>query len=79
MKKQYSAAWTDDQNCIVTIQTKDKTYKSSAYGFNKEPIALRILFQQLQQLHQENTLEPDTTIHNQFVFEAAKYGRHHMN
>ena len=79
MKKQYSAAWTDDQNCIVTIQTKDEIYKSSACGFNKEPIALRILFQQLQQLHQENTLEPDTTIHNQFVFEAAKYGRHHMN
>lgn len=68
LKQMYSANWTDDQTCGVIIKTKDKTYESSAYGFDKEPIELRILFHKLMELYKSVELEKDSTILDKFKF-----------
>ena len=73
LKKMYSANWTDDQTCGVIIKTKDKTYESSAYGFNKEPIELRILFHRLMELYKNVELKKDANIVNQFQFKGFQY------
>lgn len=58
----YRAQWTDDQTCGVLIQTKDTIYKSSAYGFDKEPVELRILFHTLMELYKNVELTEDATV-----------------
>jgi len=73
LKKMYSANWTDDQTCGISIKTKDKTYESSAYGFNKEPIELRILFHRLMELYKKVEMKKDTTIGNEFQFKGFQY------
>jgi len=73
LKKMYSANWTDDQTCGVSIKTKNKTYESSAYGFNKEPIELRILFYRLMELYKNLELKKDSTISDKFKFEKFQY------
>ncbi|WP_445956682.1 DUF6438 domain-containing protein [Yeosuana sp.] len=70
LKKMYSANWTDDQTCGVIIKTADKTYESSAYGFDKEPIELRILFHRLMELYKNVELKKDTTIVKKFKFKG---------
>jgi hypothetical protein len=73
LKKRYSANWTDDQTCGVSIKTKNKTYESSAYGFNKEPIELRILFYRLMELYKNMELKKDSTISDKFKFQKFQY------
>jgi hypothetical protein len=68
LESNYSASWTDQQTCGVRIQTKDNTYQSSAYGFNKEPVELRILFHKLMELYKYAKLNKDSTIRKKFVF-----------
>ena len=62
----YMARWTDDQTCGVSIKTKDKTYESSAYGFNNEPVELRILFHKLMELYKTIELKKDSNIIDKF-------------
>ncbi len=73
LKSFYSANWTDDQTCGVTIKTKNKTYESNAYGFDKEPIELRILFHRLMELYKNIELKKDTTISEKFEFKEFQY------
>ena len=68
LKIWYAANWTDDQTCGVSIETMNKTYESSAYGFNKEPMELRMLFDRLMELHKNMELTKDSTISNKFKF-----------
>lgn len=60
LKEYYSANWTDDQTCGIKVETKNKIYESNAYGFDKEPIELRILFHHLIELYKEVDLKKDT-------------------
>ena len=73
LKKMYSANWTDDQTCGISIKTKNKTYESSAYGFDKEPIELRILFYKLMELYKNMELKKDSTISDKFKFQEFQY------
>lgn len=47
---------------IIIIKKTETTYKSSAYGFDKEPIELRILFHKLTEVYKDVTLKKDLTI-----------------
>ncbi len=64
----YEANWTDDQTCGVLIQTKDTIYKSSAYGFDEEPVELRILFHTLMELYKNVELMEDKTVENKLRY-----------
>ncbi|MFZ1633516.1 MAG: DUF6438 domain-containing protein [Chitinophagales bacterium] len=69
----YEAHWTDDQTCGVLIQTKDTIYKSSAYGFDQEPVELRILFHTLMELYKNVELTEDATIEQKFQYWNFQY------
>jgi hypothetical protein len=73
LKLFYMANWTDDQTCGVYIQTKEKTYESSAYGYHKEPLALRMLFHELMELYREIDLVEDTTVLDKFQCSDFQY------
>jgi len=73
LKKMYSANWTDDQTCGIMIKTSDTTYESSVYGFDKEPIELRILFHRLMELYKNVELKKDTTVQKKFEFKGFQY------
>lgn len=64
----YEAHWTDDQTCGVLIQTKDTIYRSSAYGFDEEPVELRILFHTLMELYKNVELMEDSTIQQKLQY-----------
>ncbi|MGS2760817.1 DUF6438 domain-containing protein [Sinomicrobium sp. M5D2P9] len=68
LKKEYTARWTDDQACRIKIETDKKTYESSVYGFDKEPVALRILFHKLMETYKNAELKQDSTILKKFAF-----------
>lgn len=68
LKKEYTARWTDDQACRIKIETDKKTYESSVYGFDKEPIALRILLHKLMETYKTAQLIQDSTILKKFAF-----------
>jgi len=63
LKENYVAMWTDDQTCDISIQTKDTVYTSSVYGFDKEPIELRILFHELMELYKHTEIRKDSSHH----------------
>ncbi|HLO54962.1 MAG TPA: DUF6438 domain-containing protein [Saprospiraceae bacterium] len=65
LKENYLATWTDDQTCDISIQTKDTVYTSSVYGFDKEPIELRILFHELMELYKHIDMRKDSS-HNYY-------------
>ena len=73
LKQYYEASWTDDQTCGVLIQTKDTIYKSSAYGFDEEPVELRILFHTLMELYKDVELKEDSLIEDKFLFQNFPY------
>ncbi len=68
LKPWYAANWTDDQTCGVLIKTNTKIYESSAYGFSKEPVELRILFHTLMELYKNVDLTEDTTVENKLRY-----------
>ena len=67
LKKSYYAEWTDDQECGVIIQTKSGKYQCSAYGFDKEPIELRLLFHKLMNIYKNVDLVKDEKIEEKFT------------
>jgi hypothetical protein len=73
LKELYSAGWTDDQECGVTIKTGKKTYVSSAYGIDKEPVELRILFHKLMEVYKIANMEKDSTITEKFQFKEFQF------
>ena len=68
LKKEYAARWTDDQACRIKIETDENTYETSVYGFDKEPVALRILFHKLMETYKTARLKQDSTIMEKFAF-----------
>lgn len=70
LKKSYSANWTDGQTCGIMIKTIDTTFESSAYGFDKVPIELIILFHRLMELYKNVELKKDSTIQEKFEFKG---------
>ncbi|SFW61326.1 hypothetical protein SAMN02927921_02709 [Sinomicrobium oceani] len=68
LSKEYKARWTDDQACRIKIQTADTTYETNVYGFDKEPVALRILFRNLMEIYKSAGLQQDSTIVNKFAY-----------
>ncbi len=60
LKPNYSASWTDDQTCSISFDLGDTTIYTRAYGFNKEPLALRILFNELMELYKDIDLQLDS-------------------
>lgn len=69
LKEFYEAGWTDDQVCGVSIKAHGKLISSSAYGFNEEPAALRILLNYLMDLYHHVNLVKDSMV-THFYFEA---------
>jgi hypothetical protein len=59
LQLKYEAGWTDDQICGVKIVTANKTIISSAYGYDKEPVELRILFTYIMNLYKYTNLKKD--------------------
>lgn len=57
IKENYSASWTDDQTCGIVIDFGNKTLRSRVYGFDKEPIELRILFHKLIEIYKDIDLQ----------------------
>jgi len=70
LKKQYSASWTDDQECGFIVRTSNDVFKSSAYGFDQEPIELRALFHKLMEVYKTAELMPDTLTKDSFKFKG---------
>jgi hypothetical protein len=66
LQEKYHAGWTDDQNSGVAILTKDKKIVSSAYGYDKEPVELRILFHKLMTVYKVVSLSPDSEINDAY-------------
>ena len=60
LKTDYSAMWTDDQTCKLEIHLKDTVYKTRVYGLYKEPIELRIIFNELMELYKFCDLRQDS-------------------
>jgi hypothetical protein len=68
LQENYEAMWTDYQTCDISIQTKDTIYKTSVYGFNKEPLELRILFNELMELYKHTEMKMDSMHKNKFEY-----------
>jgi hypothetical protein len=60
IKEDYSANWTDDQTCGVVIDYQNKVLHSRVYGFDKEPIELRILFHKLIEVYKQINLQKES-------------------
>ena len=66
--KEYIASWTDDQYCEIFVQTEDTIYQSYVYGYDKEPIELRILLHHLMELYKSVELTEDTSVLSEFTY-----------
>ncbi|MCB0702926.1 MAG: hypothetical protein KDC55_09495 [Ignavibacteriae bacterium] len=66
---EYRANWTDDQTCGILIQTKDTTYNTLVYGFDKEPPEIRFLINYLTFLYNDVDLKENLSIENNFTFQ----------
>ncbi|HFA52061.1 MAG TPA: hypothetical protein ENJ95_23845 [Bacteroidetes bacterium] len=73
LEKFYSSNWTDDQTCGVKIKAGNNVYESHAYGFNTEPVELRILFHKLMEIYKEAELKSDTMVAEKFQLEELIY------
>lgn len=69
----YQANWTDDQTCGVRIKTADTVYTSSAYGFDQEPVELRVLFHTLMETYKTVDLVSDSTVEEKFTSREFPY------
>lgn len=73
LQKKYEAGWTDDQACGIIITEGNKEYQTAAYGYDKEPVELRILFNHLMELPQKMTFEKDSTLTDAFFFSSREF------
>lgn len=71
--KKYIAGWTDDQTCAIKIKTADKIYQTSVYGFDSEPIEVRLLIEKLKGLYKEVIMSKNRRNTNDFEFEYYPY------
>ncbi len=64
----YSVDWTCDQSCEIVIQGGTNIINTGAYGYGKEPIELRLLFEKLMDFHDKFDLTEDSTVISKFFF-----------
>lgn len=57
LKRNYEANWSDDQTCEIHILTGHKEFITTVYGYDKEPIELRILINYLMELYEHVNLK----------------------
>lgn len=57
LKEDYSAMWTCDQTCEIIIKNEDSAFQTRVYGYYREPVELRILFEKLMDLSNVTKLE----------------------
>lgn len=60
IKPNYSAMWTDDQTLKLTMKFDKGLVKTRVYGFNNEPIELRILFNELMEMYKSIDMKQDS-------------------
>jgi uncharacterized protein DUF6438 len=72
LKSDYSANWTDDQTCGIRIVTSNGTFESNVYGFNEEPIELRLLFHKLMELYKNIEMQEDSLLSEKFKFKEFR-------
>ena len=65
LKNKYAAMWTDDVTYRITIQSSDTVCQTSVYGFDKEPMELRILINELMELYKHTEMRKDS-MHQQY-------------
>ena len=73
LKKSYATSWTDSQSCGVKLKTSKGIIECNVYGYDKEPIELRLLFHKLMELYKFTDLVQDSTVINQFEFNEFMY------
>jgi hypothetical protein len=62
IKTEYEAGYTDSQTCLIVIDYNNKRLQSKVYGYDQEPIELRILFHSLFVVTDNLNLKSDSTI-----------------
>lgn len=73
IKEEYIAGWTDDQACKIILDYGDKSISSLVYGFDKEPIELRILFHKLFEVYKGIDLKKDSIDLSSFKHKELYY------
>ena len=58
LERWYRANWTDDQTACITLEYTTNKVQSCAYGFDEEPVELRILLHHLMELYKHIELKP---------------------
>ncbi len=61
IKNAYTAPWTDDQTCIIRIETINFTVESTIYGYGQEPVELRFLIHELMEIYRFVHLKKDAS------------------
>ncbi len=65
VRSKYAAIWSDDVKYDISIHTNNSMYKTEIYGFDKEPIELRILIHELMELYKHTEMRKDS-MHQQY-------------
>ena len=68
LKNNYAAMWTDDVTYDISIHTNDSIYKTEIYGFDKEPMELRILINELMELYKHTEMRKDSMHQRYYEF-----------
>lgn len=75
LKPYYAANWTDDQQWGLRITYADQSTEVHVYGYDKEPLELRILFNLLMDLYHHLALTPDSNVLKAFEFKEFMKGK----
>jgi hypothetical protein len=67
LKTNYEAGWTDDQTCAVMITAPGMQIHASVYGYDKEPVELRILMNYLAKLYKRIHLKKNALNEPEFI------------
>ncbi len=71
----YEADWTDDQTSGINIIYDKKKLLSSVYGYDKEPIELRILLNYLIDLYKHIHLKKDSFINEKYIVQNKEFNK----
>lgn len=73
LKRKYEANWSDDQTCGIHILIGNKEIFTTVYGFDKEPIELRILINYLKELYEHVNLRSDSWSKKAYFLRNAEF------
>lgn len=69
LKKNYAASYTDAQTTTIIIETSNGVFKTLVYGYDEEPIELRILINELMRIYKVSELDSDLLLPEKIEFE----------